>query len=157
MGSLNLCLMMPGSLQTDLAHSDHGGLRNHPKCVVWAIVLNLLVTLHTLGLFSALCVWNKLIPFAMPSILWHKFRLPKFCAAGVDVRLGWVGVYIYFYFLRGGGQVTLNFFFFIFYLVRLWLGCIPKFSILACLEVPKKCVWVFRNFIYDFGEVGGDV
>jgi hypothetical protein len=27
------------------------------------------------------------------------------------------------------------------YLVRLWLGCIPKFSFLACLEVPQKFVW----------------
>ena len=29
-----------------------------------------------------------------------------------------------------------------FYLVRLWLGCIPKISFLACLEVPQKFVWV---------------
>ena len=40
-----------------------------------------------------------------------------------------------------GGQVTLIFSF-IFYLVRLWLGCIPKISFLACLEVPQKFVWV---------------
>ena len=41
----------------------------------------------------------------------------------------------------GGGQVTLIFSF-IFYLVRLWLGCIPRISfIIACLEVPQKFVW----------------
>jgi hypothetical protein len=40
-----------------------------------------------------------------------------------------------------GGSVTL-YFFFIFYLVRLWLGFIPKISFLACLVVPKKFVWV---------------
>ena len=40
-----------------------------------------------------------------------------------------------------GGQVTLIFFF-ILYLVRLWLGCIPKISLIACLEVPQKFVWV---------------
>ena len=56
---------------------------------------------------------------------------------------------------RGGGcQVTLNFFF-IFYLVRLWLGFIPKISFLACLEVPKKFVWWwwwFRvNSVIAFG------
>jgi hypothetical protein len=32
--------------------------------------------------------------------------------------------------------------FFIFYLFRLWLGCIPKISFLACLKVPKKFLWV---------------
>ena len=47
------------------------------------------------------------------------------------------GVYFFF----EGGQVTLIFSF-IFYLVRLWLGCIPKISFLACLEVPQKFVWV---------------
>ena len=39
-----------------------------------------------------------------------------------------------------GGQVTISFFF-IFYLVSLCLGCIPKISFVACLEVPKKFVW----------------
>jgi hypothetical protein len=29
----------------------------------------------------------------------------------------------------------------IFYLVRLWLGCTPKISLIACLEVPQKFVW----------------
>jgi hypothetical protein len=37
----------------------------------------------------------------------------------------------------GGGP----YFFFIFYLVRLWLGCIPIISFLAFLEVPQKFVW----------------
>jgi hypothetical protein len=35
-------------------------------------------------------------------------------------------------------RVTLIFLF-IFYLVRLWLGCIPKISFVTCLGVP---VWV---------------
>ena len=39
-----------------------------------------------------------------------------------------------------GGQVTISFFF-IFYLVSLCLGCIPKISFVACLEVSKKFVW----------------
>ena len=39
-----------------------------------------------------------------------------------------------------GGGVTLILFF-IFYLVRLCLGCIPKISFIACLEVPQKLVW----------------
>jgi hypothetical protein len=39
-----------------------------------------------------------------------------------------------------GCQATLNLFF-IFYLVSLWLGFIPKISFLACLVVPKKFVW----------------
>ena len=39
-----------------------------------------------------------------------------------------------------GGEVTLILFF-IFYLVRLWLGCIRKISLLACLVVPQKFVW----------------
>jgi hypothetical protein len=30
---------------------------------------------------------------------------------------------------------------FIFYLVWLMLGCIPKISFLPCLEVTLKCVW----------------
>ena len=34
----------------------------------------------------------------------------------------------------------------IFYLVRLWLGCIQKLSILYCLEVPLKFVW--RRLLY---------
>ena len=45
------------------------------------------------------------------------------------------------YRFRGGGSGNPNFFF-IFYLVRLWLGCIPKISLIACLEVPQKFVWV---------------
>ena len=49
-------------------------------------------------------------------------------------------VCVFFWGEGGGVQVTL-FFFFIFYLVRLWLGGIPKISFLACLEVPKKFVW----------------
>ena len=43
--------------------------------------------------------------------------------------------------VEGGCQLTL-YFFFIFYLVRLWLVFIPKFSVLNCLDVPKKFVWV---------------
>ena len=46
-------------------------------------------------------------------------------------QLAWLG--------RWGG-VTLILFF-IFYLVRLCLGCIPKISFIACLEVPQKLVW----------------
>ena len=38
-------------------------------------------------------------------------------------------------------QVTLIFFF-TFYLVRFWLGCIPNISLIACREVPQKFVWV---------------
>ena len=38
---------------------------------------------------------------------------------------------------RGGIQVTIIFFF-IFLLVRLWLGCIPKISFHGYLEVPQK-------------------
>jgi hypothetical protein len=48
---------------------------------------------------------------------------------------------VQFEYSLGGGGLTLNFFF-IFYLVRLWLGCIPKISFLSCLEVPKKFVWL---------------
>ena len=40
-----------------------------------------------------------------------------------------------------GGEVTL-FFSFIFYLVRLWLGCIPRISFVTCLKVPEKFLWV---------------
>jgi hypothetical protein len=35
---------------------------------------------------------------------------------------------------KGGGSP--NIVFFILYLIRLWLGCIPKISFIACLEVP---------------------
>jgi hypothetical protein len=58
----------------------------------------------------------------------------------------------------GGGQVTLIFSF-IFYLVRLWLGCIPRISfIIACLEVPQKFVWWLvggglRANIVESGEI----
>ena len=53
------------------------------------------------------------------------------------------------------GQVTLGFFF-IFSLVRLWLGCIPRISFLGCLEVPEKFVWwvvceLRSKLVIDFG------
>jgi hypothetical protein len=41
-----------------------------------------------------------------------------------------------------GGESGNPYFFFISYLVILWLGFIPKISFLACLEAPKKFVWV---------------
>ena len=42
----------------------------------------------------------------------------------------------------GGGRKLTLIVFFIFYLVRLWLGCIPRISFVTCLEVPEKFLWV---------------
>jgi hypothetical protein len=53
-----------------------------------------------------------------------------------------------------GGPGNLNFVF-IFYLVRLWLGCIPKISFLACLEVPKTFVWWWWVVMVVGGDGGG--
>ena len=36
-------------------------------------------------------------------------------------------------------------------MIRLLLGCIPKISFLACMEVPKKFVWWLVGVV-----VGGD-
>ena len=46
--------------------------------------------------------------------------------------------YIYWFSLEFATLI----FFFIFLLVRLWLGWIPKISFPWCLEVPQKFVWV---------------
>ena len=54
----------------------------------------------------------------------------------VELEYSW----FFFDFFFGGG-VNPYFFLLLFYLVRLWLGCIPKISFIACLEVPKKFVW----------------
>jgi hypothetical protein len=47
-------------------------------------------------------------------------------------RVGWGG---------GGGGCNLKYFFFIFYLVWLILGCIPKIGFVTCLEVPGSGWW----------------
>ena len=51
----------------------------------------------------------------------------------------------------GGGEVTISFFF-IFYLVSLCLGCIPKISFVACLEVPQKFVWWWLGVESEFSD-----
>ena len=61
---------MPGSLQKELAQSDHWGLRKHPKCFILAVVLKLRVILHILAVFSDLRGLIELIPFAMSQASW---------------------------------------------------------------------------------------
>jgi hypothetical protein len=64
----------------------------------------------------------------------------KFCAAGL--MFGLVGFKSRFSKKCGGGGGNPNICLFIFFFIRLWLGCIPKISFVTCLKVPKKFLWV---------------
>ena len=104
-------------------------------------VLNMLTLFGQGGgyILFILCLYSN------GKILTYKktFYKVKFCAA--QLIFGLVELeYRYCFSIElawGEGGSNPNFFFFIFYLVRLWLGCIPRISSVACLEVPQKFVW----------------
>ena len=65
MGTLNLYLRMPDSLQKELAQSDHRALRKRPKRDKKLSKLECLLKWHVLDVFSALLGRIELILFAM--------------------------------------------------------------------------------------------
>ena len=71
-GSLNLCLKKPDSLQKESAQSDHPALSKRLKC---GQRQNIPIFQHILDIFSRQDGQIELIPFALSQASWE-FRLP---------------------------------------------------------------------------------
>ena len=53
-GTLNLCLGMPGTMQKESAQSDHPARRKHPKCGPILLFQNIPIFLNILDVFSTI-------------------------------------------------------------------------------------------------------
>ena len=65
MGTLNLCLVMPGTLQKESAQSDHPTLRKRPKRGLNLSFQNIPIFINVLDVFSGQGKRIELISFAL--------------------------------------------------------------------------------------------
>ena len=64
-GTLNLCLRMPGTMQKESAQSDHPARRKRPKCGPILLFQNIQIFMNVLDVFSGQGDLIELIPCAL--------------------------------------------------------------------------------------------
>ena len=69
-GTLNLYLRVPDSMQKESAQSDHPALRKRPKTDDLTNIQNMSTFRHIMNVFSVLSYPIELIPFALSQTFW---------------------------------------------------------------------------------------